>query len=563
MSSVNYPIPARLKQLRRGLPRYGPALAYAALASLVLAPVLTRGYVLTLDMVFTPRLRLPTTVGNNYLFLTFLHLLNYLLPGDIIEKLILLATLFLAGLGMHYLLAKTNQSPDDRQSIGCYLAGMLYTINPFTYDRLMAGQYQVLLGYALLPWFGRTLLSFLRQPTVRRASRLITWALLISIVSIHAIGLIMLLTVVVVGVEIWRQRADRAWLIRAGRLAAVSLVIVLLASSYWLWPLLAGHGQTAAELGSFSGNDQTSFRTLGGSLVGQLGNILRLQGFWAEGRDLYTLPQDQTAFFGLLECAIWALLILGAVRLWRHRQRAIVGWFGAVGCTAALLGTGRFNDWLAAHLPLFAGYREPEKFAALVALSFAIFAGHGTTAVIAAVRQRSGSRRMAATIGLLLLAVPLLWTPVMLWAGNSQLVAAEYPAGWFAVNRRLNADPGHFQVLFLPWHLYMSFDFEGRIIANPAPQFFDKPVIIDNDPQFAGVPPLPDARASHLNATLASAAKNKNLTAQLAPYRVKYIVLALDDDYGDYAYLGKQPGLQLVLKNTTMELYQVTEVRRE
>ena len=48
-------------------------------------------------------------------------------------------------------------------------AGIFYMINPFTYDRLMAGQYNVLFGYALLPWFAGALLKFLREPDWKKS----------------------------------------------------------------------------------------------------------------------------------------------------------------------------------------------------------------------------------------------------------------------------------------------------------------------------------------------------------------------------------------------------------
>jgi hypothetical protein len=155
-----------------------------------------------------------------------------------------------------------------------------------------------------------------------------------------------------------------------------------------------------------------------------------------------------------------------------------------------------------------------------------------------------------------LLLVPLIWTSTMLWGLDDQLVPVQYPAGWFAINRRLDADTSTFQVLFLPWHQYMSFNFAGRIIASPAPQFFDKPIIVSDNPEFAGIAPsLQSSQETKINSILTSASRGSNVGSRLAQYHVKYILLALDDDYMKYTYLNHQTDLRLAAKSATLELY--------
>ena len=127
---------------------------YCGLALLVLLPLLRPGFILTLDMVFAPSINIPQYAsGPLYIFWGFLHVLNFALASSTIQKMILFAILFLSGFGMHRFLEKIGpRSLAENWKWGCYFGGILYMINPFTYSRFMAGQFAVLLGYALVPF---------------------------------------------------------------------------------------------------------------------------------------------------------------------------------------------------------------------------------------------------------------------------------------------------------------------------------------------------------------------------------------------------------------------------
>src|SRR6476659_7363991 len=130
-----------------------PYVPYLVLSLLVLGPLLLPGFVLTMDMVFTPVLRMPDHVDNTWLFYVLLHVLNFVLPADVIEKTMLLAALMLSGIGAHRILRLLRPSGEKYVTLAIYIASAFYIINPFVYDRLMSGQYGVVLGYSLLPWF--------------------------------------------------------------------------------------------------------------------------------------------------------------------------------------------------------------------------------------------------------------------------------------------------------------------------------------------------------------------------------------------------------------------------
>jgi hypothetical protein len=535
-----------------------PFTMFSALALLIMAPLLRPGFVFALDMVPTPVWRLPSHVAASYTFYALMHVLNFVIPGDVLQKLLLLIIFILAGLGM-YRLAEKIQKPEPHafttHQIGIYFSGIFYVINPYVYSRFMAGQFAVLFGYALLPWFARSLLLFLKQPGWRSALKIGILATIIGIVSIHSLGLLFLLSGTGLVLTIWRARDNLPALRRLAIFVAASGGTFVLLSSYWLVPLFAGRGVTAGAIGGFNAGDQQAFVTTGGSILGRLANISRLEGFWVEKQALYRMPQEIGLVWWFALLAVLSLVVLGVLRLWQSGKRYETALFGFSALVAAFLAAGIFAPWFTAHVPLFAGYREPHKFVGLVGLAYALFAGYGVSAALSWCMER----RMQYVIVLLatVLFLPFVFTPSLLLGGGKQLAAQQYPDSWHRVNSQLNEDKQHFKVLFLPWHLYMHFSFAGTIIANPAENFFDKPVLINNDPEFEhSSPSKHDPAKNFIGQTILPAASQHNrIGMQLSRLRIKYVILATESDSDTYSYIDQQEDLQLVFRDEKISLY--------
>jgi hypothetical protein len=154
----------------------------------------------------------------------------------------------------------------------------------------------------------------------------------------------------------------------------------------------------------------------------------------------------------------------------------------------------------------------------------------------------------------------LAFTSPMLWGFYGQLSAVRYPDDWFAMNRLLNQQPGNDRVLFLPWHLYMGFNFSGRIIANPAGDFFDRSVVMSDDPELSGVAPQTrnDTREQVQHVLLPAGAKGEAISSRLRAQGIGYILLAKELDWQDYAWLDRQPGIKLVRDSANLRLYRLT-----
>ena len=542
---------------------YLPYIIFSVLALGVLLPLVPRGYILTLDMVFTPAIRVPDANTSSFVFYAILHLLNAVIPSDILEKIVLFSILFLSGYGMYRLVryAQHTAAPPAFSETGAYIAGALYMINPYTYDRFMAGQFAVLSGYVLLPFFLVSLLKLFERPGTRASVSAGVWLTCIGILSIHTLGLAAILIAVGFLLSCWRDRQSTKRIAEVMRSAFLSIGIFLAVSCYWLIPLLLGRSTAGRAIAGFSASDSLAFATIGNGLVGKLFHVLRLQGFWAESVGEFTLPQTHLPGWGIVVCILWVTAAIGVVALERRDEHFIVRHIlisaGAGALLAAGLLSGAFNV-----APVLRGFREPDKFAGLLAIAYAFFAGNGVAAAGNFLVRRNQYVALNFSLAAALL-LPVVLTPPMYWGFGGQLHPVQYPAAWAAMNTTLNQDRTSFRVLFLPWHLYMYFSFADRIIMNPAPNYFDKPVLSSNDPEYGGASPdKPDTDKTLLSSyVIPSEKQGTMLGKQLAAFQVKYILLDKDNDYTSYSYLDRQQDLRFVQDNSNFRLYRNTAFR--
>lgn len=536
--------------MKHGWKAYVP---YGLLTAVVMAPLLLPGYILTLDAIFAPHLKTPKMIGNDMLWHFSLRLLNYALPSQLIEKMIFVTILLSAAICMHQLIGYLRHATGKRMARADwgwaqYAAATFYTVNPFTYDRFMAGQYEILLGYALLPLAVRWLLEFEDVPGRAQMLRLGLLATLLSIVSIPTLGEVAAVALVIMGVAGWRHRKRRdmlrLYLLRS--LAAFGLFLLL--SSYWLAPLMLGQGTIATSVKQFSGADTAAFATTGSTLILKAARVLQLQGFWAESHGLFRLPQAALPGWGTIRLLVWGLLLLGTLTCWRCSRR-LAAIFGLIGVISIVLTVGIFAEPLTR-----VGYREPQKFVGLLAVVFAVFIGFGAARLTAWARRHSEMAQAGMpTVAFIII---LLYTPTMYWGFARQLRPREYPVGWFTVDSFLRSQPGTFRIIFLPWHEYMSFDFAGRIIATPGELFFMRPVIVGNNPEIGKLVPPEGSLVTQLGKLVTPTISSPDLARQLANYHVRYVLLAKDYDYRRYSVIVNQPHFLLVRETASINLYE-------
>ena len=529
----------------------GPYFVFMCISVLLLLPLLAPGFILTLDMNFTPQIPFPTQVTSSYLFYAGLHIVNFVLPGDIIQKIILLTIFSLAGIGMYRLFAYV--SGEKTPVYAPYVAGLLYMINPFVYSRLMAGQFAVLLGYACLPFFITSFLRLIQKPSLHNGALMTGWLTLIGILSIHTLALAGVVVVVGSLLVSWEYR-KRTIILRKIAIAVLGVIGASgVASIYWIVPLLSGKNTTAQAIAGFGAADQAAFATAGDGIVGQFINIAGLQGFWADAVALYTLPQNVMTAWPFMTLGVWILVIYGCVVAWRSANRTTILIF----LLSALVAVGfalSLAAPLLAYLPFAIGLREPHKFVGLVAVAYAIFTGYASIGVVDKLKKLY-SQKLVGRIGVVaFMILPLAWTPTMLGGMYGQLQPSHYPDEWYKANELLNKDQADFKALFLPWHGYQYFDFAGRIVATPADKFFDKPTLVSNELEFRqAAPTFPDETKAYITKTLLPGAhRDRDLGEKLAKLDIKYVIVVREETA---TYMMNQPDLDLVYDTQALKLY--------
>ncbi|HET7302781.1 MAG TPA: hypothetical protein VFI74_05630 [Candidatus Saccharimonadales bacterium] len=533
--------------------RHAEVFVYGAAALLILGPLLRRGFVFAADMVFVPWPPMPHELLPSYPYELLLHVLSTHIPADILQKSILFATLLLAGLGMHRLTRLRIPKADSR---AIYLfAGLLYMVNPFVYSRYMIGQYLIVAGYALLPWCISSFWKLTQKPKAIQATIAGFWLSAVAIFSVHMFG-IALMAVTVFAVFEYVKHSQKRLLLQA---IALYIGVTATATVYWWLPVVLGSSALQQTTQGFSKIDAAAFATAG-TWWGVIGNVLSLQGFWADTQNLYQTSRNVFWWWMLPVGALWAMAIIGARQAKRQALPVLspllvvmaVGCIFAIGTSATIFAS--LNGWMVQHVPFFAGYREPQKFVALLCIGYALFGALGLQRLLALAKQGRDILITAA------LALPCMLAPLMPWGFASQLKTHDYPRGWYESRSYIKERcSGECRVLFLPWHLYMHYDFAERIIANPAPKFFGGNVIASTDPEIKGATPYTWTYIQQrIGAEVLPSARQGGHTfaRDLATLNVQYIVLTNDID-DDYAFIERQEGIVLVKNTPSVKIYRV------
>lgn len=526
-----------------------------------LGPSLLPGYVFALDMVFGPRVVVPEFTSPSWPLYETVKLLSFLVPVWFTQKIILMGIFVGAGLAMHSLARRLLLNIQDKwvQEAACYAAGLLYIWNPFVYSRLIAGQFAVLLGYALLPLFTLLLWKFLERPDYRTALKVAGTTILLAVFSIHGLGLAAVIGIIFTLAWCTQKQVNTLWWRSFGKCGAIGATTVLIGMSYWLVPLLTGHGKLYATATSFGSADQLAFETTPGG-IGLIPNLLFMHGFWGDDKNIYLTAPDMYSWWWVPITLILCIVSIG-IRWGIQKHRHLTATLLLIGLLGLMLGIGTagtlfapINNWLTTYLPLLKGYREPQKFAALLILAYGCFVGMGTAYILTRTHKR-----LRGLICSLVVVCIIASAPLLPFGAQGQLEATEYPKDWYTVNTYLTAHAQGSQTLFLPWHLYMSFKFTNGIIANPASKFFNESILISNDSELDGAKAYgTDPLATYIGqGILPYATEDTQFADTLKQRNIRYIILAKDYDYEKYAYLDTKAGITKVQDLPSMALYYV------
>jgi hypothetical protein len=439
-----------------------------ALAATILGPALAPGYTLSYDMVFVPHLSL----GRDALGLgdalpravpvdAVVALLSSVVPGQVLQKLVLLATLVVAGLGA----ARLTPSPSAGVRA---VAATAYVWNPYVAERLVLGHWALLVAYAVLPWLVLATIGVRAGERGAGARAL----LLGAAAALTATGGV-LAVVVAVPILLW-PGVRRRGLIVVGGLCAVALN-----APWWLPGLLHGAGD-----GSGARAGVEAFAARGENALGPIGSLLALGGVW----NAQVVPDSRGTVLGLLATMIFVGLAVFGLRGLRAGLGPpvlggllVAGGVGLLLATAPLLPGG--TDVLAGLVRRVPGaglLRDGQKWLAPYAVLLAPAVAMGVGRLAACVRE-ADLRRLVPVAAIVVLLACL---PDLTWGAAGRLRAVDYPDEWSQVRSTLTAaraDGARGDVLVLPWSAFRAFSWNGnRTVLDPAPRWFPGAVASDD-----------------------------------------------------------------------------------
>ncbi|MCW2930938.1 MAG: hypothetical protein JWM19_1900 [Actinomycetia bacterium] len=424
-------------------------------------------------------------------------------------------------------------------------AGLFYTVNPFVFDRLYAGQLGVLLGYALLPFAVTALLDAAQEP--HRVGRAACWAGATVMMSEHFAWILVPVTAAIVLTRPHRVRASV-------RLGAVALGTAAISSYLLVAPVLVGT-RPAGALAQL-----TAYRTQADPRVGLLVNVAGLYGFFRPGP---TEPKNLFSGWPAVLAALVLIVAVGYVAVLRdaaHRRdglailaAGVAGYFLALGDQGP---TGGLFRLAYEHVPGFVMMREPDKFAVLVALAYAYGFGRG----IAWLTTRGRRKVARVAVAALAIALPFAYTPNLLGGLGGQVKASEFPSAWSFASRLA----GRATVLFLPWQEYFPTPFtDQRMIANPAALYFAGTVLTSQNPGSGYAFAAEDPEHVFLDKVLGPPVDLQRTRIALAGLGVRFIALAKVADWRDFARVGDAPGIRLVYSSPSLDLFAVRPTAQE
>jgi hypothetical protein len=520
-----------------------------------MAPLLARGYVLTYDMVFVPRLELTgnllgldVAVARAVPGDLLVALASRLVPADLVQKLILLGIVVAAGAGAARL------TPTRRPAAKA-AAAALYAWNPFVYERLVMGHWGLLAAYATLPFVARAATD-LRTGTQGSVRRLVLTLAIAAAVSPPGGLIAAAVALCVAAAPPWSaQRAVALHGARALRFlrstrgrVAVLLGVALVVNAPWLVPSVLRPGGVPVRA-----EGAAAFASRPDGPLGTVGSLVGLGGIW----NAFAVPPGLGSWpwvGGFV--VVLAVAGAGLPVLWRRLPAGAAGGLllaaglGLVVAAAyAVPGLRSLVDLVVVHVPGGGLVRDAQKFIAPLALVEAAAFGLGVERLVPALPPRWGR---AAAAGLV--AAPVLLLPALAWGAAGRLAAVPYPEAFADARAAMAADPVPGAVLVLPWHLYMGFPWNGdRVVLDPAQRWFTRRAVGNDDLELAGTTvPGEDPYGARLGPLVAGTAP---LAPALPAAGVRYVLVFKTAEWATYR--PRLSGLDPVLDRPALALHRV------
>lgn len=530
-------------------PAVAAGAASVACAMALLWPLVSPGFVLVRDMVFTPAppfsaadwgisTALPRAVPSD----AIAGAISAVVGGQLAQRLVLVFIVCFAGLGSGMLARRVVCAAFDEISPGSAIAALAsataalgYVWNPYLVERLLLGQWAVLLGFAALPWVVLTAADL--GDSTRSDRGVARFMLTICVASCGGAPAWLLVAPSVVLACVTRPGAT--W--SRGRSVAISGVVLACTAVWWLVPALVRPGGVSADrLGS------RVFSLRSDTVLGLVLSAVTGGGVW--NRDAVPVGRGSVAA-GLTALLLAALGVSGWLAVRRADRRVMMPLAGAaaLGLSLAFVSATTPGEHLTGVMPGGAILRDSTRLLApwVLAVSLGI-------AVTVARIARLGWRPLAVLAAL----VPVAALPGAALRLGGGLHAVQFPHDYGVVASAVNADRASGAVLVLPADGYRSYRWNGSTpVRQPLTRWVGRPVVISDDlTVVSGGEPLTvtgeDRYAADVLAGLRNATSPTDVPAVLARFGIRFVVV----DGPESTELG---GLTPLVRGPDLALYRV------
>lgn len=478
------------------------------LGLLALFPVLAPGFVPSYDMVFVPDLAmrpdflglgsaLPRAVPSD----AVVAVLDEVVPGMVLQKIVLVGGLVLAGAGARRLV------PED-QPVAQLAATTLYVWNPYVAERLGLGHWTVLLAYAALPWIVDAARRLRRGEPALAA--LVLWLALSAISPSGGVCGAVAALVLVAG---FRGAALRRTLLVAAAALAVNLP--------WLVAglLHAGAARTDPD-------GVTAFAAQAEGLLPLPLTLLGLGGIW----NSEVVPVSRTGWAAVVQLLVLLVVAIAGLRAWRRwlPRRDVAGLVVLAVTGLVVAGAAAAApDLLArvvAEVPGAGLFRDGSRFLMLLAPLEASLFGLGAAAVLARVRERVPAVVVASGVVL----APLALMPDLGAGLAGALRPVAYPDEYADARAALEAEasgtPGRVLVLPLSSYRLPAWN-DGRRTLDPLGRYLTPDYLAGDDLYVSGVRVAgEDPRAARVGRLLSADPAAAELVPALREEGIRWIV---------------------------------------
>jgi len=476
----------------------------ALLVVAVAAPWLRGGYVLSYDMVWVPRLDLdrpeiwglgsglPRAVPSD----AVIALVGAVLPMAVVQRVVIMGALFLLALGAARLLRG--------RALAAQLAGATFAVwNPYVAERLVLGQWPVIVALAGFVWLVATLTEGRRWGAVALA--------LAATAMTPVTGVMGLVLALAVGV----------------RSGAVRLVVVAaLLNAPWIVSGLLHAGISRSDPAAVR-----LFDLQGEGSFGRLGSALTLGGIWNDD----VVPTSRTLPLAVvIGIVLGVVMLIGLVAWWQDDRGTLGGLAiaGTVGLVLALAG------WLAPDLvarvvedvPAGGIVRDGTRWLALLLPLEVMALGRGVDALV---RRAELTSWEYPTIVLALI-LPLAAMPDIAWGVGGRLEPTSYPASWADARRVIQKTSVEGDVLVLPFSSYRRPAWnDDTPVLDPAGRYFDRTTVTNDELEVSGKPIAgEDPRAAGIGRVLA---EGRDVPGRLVREGIGIVVVETDAVGGQQA----------------------------